>query len=412
MKKFVINNLNNNKKTFAIILLKIKNKILLGAFYFLFINFQNKNNIFINCLSSNNSVNTDFINNSFFLNLDSLLIFLFPLIFLLPALILCIAIYTYAERKGLASIQKRKGPNIVGFLGLGQPFADGIKLFLKEHTLPAKSDKAIFIIAPVIAFLLSLSAWTLIPIFKFGIIIHSDIGLLLIFGFSSVSVYGVILAGWASNSQYAMLGALRATAQLLSYEIVLSLTLLPIIFSANSLDLSKIIWAQIWHGWYIIGFMPSLILFSITAVAETNRPPFDLPEAEAELVAGYFVEYSAMSFALFFLSEYAHMILMSHIIVIFFLGGWSLPFNWSNANLGLFPPFFYFYNEATFYIIKLFFTFFYFIWLRGTLPRFRYDQLMALGWKVMLPISFVWVVYSILILFAFGLNKGSAVPFW
>jgi NADH-quinone oxidoreductase subunit H len=329
-----------------------------------------------------------------------------PLIIILPILILCIAIYTYSERKGLASIQKRRGPNIVGFLGFGQPFADGLKLLLKEHLLPAKADKLIFITAPIIAFTFSLCSWLFIPIINFGEILQSNIALLLIFGFSSVSAYGIILAGWASNSKYSMLGTLRATAQLIAYEIVLSLTILPIIFAAKTLSLTQMVWAQEFHGWYIIPFFPSFLLFSIAAVAETNRPPFDLPEAEAELVAGYFVEYSAMSFALFFLAEYAHMLLMSHMIVVLFLGGWNiLP---SLLILPIFQPFYNF----VFYIVKLSFSFFYFIWLRATFPRFRYDQLMQLGWKVLLPITLFWVLYSVSFLWTFGFKYGNFVPIW
>ena len=255
---------------------------------------------------------------------------IFPLLVLFPIVILSIAIYTYAERKGLALIQKRKGPNMVGFFGLGQPFADGIKLFLKEHIVPYKSDQVIFFIGPIMAFLFSLSSWIFIPLFTFGTIINSNISLLFIFGFSSLSAYGIILAGWASNSQYAVMGSLRATAQLLSYEIVLSLTLLPIIFNSNSLNLINIVYHQNWSLSFILPLFPSFLIFAITSVAETNRPPFDLPEAEAELVAGYFVEYSAMSFALFFLAEYAHMILMSHLITILFLGGWKIGLIFEN----------------------------------------------------------------------------------
>lgn len=338
---------------------------------------------------------------NFFYKIENQLInILLPLLIILPLLILCIAIYTYAERKGLASIQKRRGPNMVGFLGLGQPFADGIKLFLKEHLIPSRADKFIFGLAPIIAFTFSLSSWLFIPIFNFGEVLQSNIALLFVFGFSSISAYGIILAGWASNSRYAMLGTLRATAQLLSYEIVLSLTLLPIIFAAKSLSLTKIIWSQEWHGWYIISFFPSFILFSITAIAETNRPPFDLPEAEAEIVAGYFVEYSAMSFALFFLAEYAHMILMSHMIVVLFLGGWTSPFSSSILFL------------SVTYVIKLAIALFYFIWLRATFPRFRYDQLMLLGWKVLLPITLFWVLYSISFLWIFSFKFGSLIPIW
>lgn len=341
-----------------------------------------------------------------------------------PILIFSIAIYTYAERKGLASVQKRKGPNIVGFFGLGQPFADGIKLFLKEHIFPYRADQFIFFVSPAIVFLFSLVSWLFIPIFSFGSILNSNVGLLFIFAFSSLSSYGIILAGWASNSQYAMLGSLRATAQFLSYEIVLSLTLLPIIFMSNSLILSEIIWAQFWQGYYIISLFPSFILFLITAVAETNRPPFDLPEAEAELVAGYFVEYSAMSFALFFLAEYAHMILMGHLITIIFFAGWSdlvylfyQSLNLINSNVDynlIWSIFFSIINMwiIFIYIIKLYIVLFYFVWLRASFPRFRYDQLMTLGWKTLLPITLAWSVYVILFLWVFSFYQGISTVVW
>lgn len=316
-----------------------------------------------------------------------------PIFILVPIIILSIAIYTYSERKTLAKIQKRKGPNIVGFLGLGQPFADGIKLFIKEHVVPYKSDKLIFFTGPILAFLFSLAAWIFVPVFSFGTVVQSNIGLLFIFGFSSLSAYGIILAGWASNSQYAILGSLRATAQLLSYEIVLSLVLIPIIFNSNSLNLTNIVVNQNYSIPFVFTLFPSFLIFSITAVAETNRPPFDLPEAEAELVAGYFVEYSAMSFALFFLAEYAHMILMSHLIVLIFYGGWNIILSTSFEC----PPFSLFLNSII-YSIKLIICLFYFIWLRATFPRFRYDQLMMLGWKTLLPIVLGWSIYSIVLL--------------
>jgi len=284
--------------------------------------------------------------------------------------ILSIAFLTLYERKVLAAMQRRRGPNVVGWFGFLQAFADGVKLILKETIIPSSANYIIFIIAPILTFTLSLSGWALIP-FSNGVVISDlELGLIFILAISSLSVYGVIMSGWSSNSKYALLGGLRSSAQMISYEVSIALLIMPVIFFAGSTNLSIIVFAQksIFNA---LPSFPSFILFLICILAETNRLPFDLPEAESELVSGYNVEYSAITFVFFFLAEYSYIIMMSALIVVLFLGGW-LPF----FNLGIFwiiPGFFWFF-------IKLILILFFFIWVRATLPRYRYDQLMALGW--------------------------------
>jgi len=322
-----------------------------------------------------------------FLCLKTILYF-FSLI--LPLLI-SVAYFTLIERQILAAIQRRQGPNIVGFWGLLQPLSDGLKLFLKETILPKSSNIFIFIFSPIFTFGLALAGWVAIP-FGNGIVLSNlNMGLLYIFTISSLSVHSVIMAGWSSNSKYAFLGALRSAAQMISYEVSMGITIISVILFTGSLNLIDIVMAQK-NIWFCIPLFPMFIIFFICALAETNRHPFDLPEAEAELVSGYNVEYSSMSFALFFLAEYSNIILMSTLTVILFLGGW-LPLIdcWIFKNI---PGIFWF-------TIKIIFCMFLFILIRGTLPRYRYDQLMRLGWKVFLPISlsFLIIVSSILLSF-------------
>ena len=313
---------------------------------------------------------------------------------IVPLLIL-VAFLTLAERKVIAAIQLRKGPNVVGPFGLLQPFADGLKLLLKETIIPAGANRGVFIIAPILTFLLSLVAWAVIP-FDDGVVVADiNVGILYLFAISSLGVYGIIMAGWASNSKYAFLGALRSAAQMVSYEVSIGFVMITVLLCVGSLNLTQIVLAQkggFWH-WYWLPLFPMFIIFFVSALAETNRSPFDLPEGESEIVAGYFVEYSAMAFALFFLGEYSAMILMSGMTSILFLGGWMPPF--------AFAPFTWIPGPLWF-AAKIAFCLFVFLWVRATLPRYRYDQLMRLGWKVFLPFSLLWVVLTAGVLVAFG----------
>jgi NADH-quinone oxidoreductase subunit H len=314
---------------------------------------------------------------------------LYSLIILIP-LLFAIAYLTYVERKVIAAMQRRIGPNVVGWFGLLQPFADGLKLLHKETIIPAESNKLIFLMAPLITFGLSLSAWAVIP-FGPGLVMGDiNVGILYLLAISSLSVYGIIMAGWASNSRYAFLGALRSAAQMISYELSLGLVIVTILLSAGSLNLSKIVEAQQTY-WYIIPHLPMAVIFMVSALSETNRAPFDLPEAEAELVSGYNVEYSSMTFALFFLGEYANMILMSAMGSILFLGGWLPPFN-------VLP--FTWVPGIVWFSLKISFFLFIFLWVRATFPRYRYDQLMRLGWKIFLPFSFIWVILTATVIVA------------
>ncbi len=312
-------------------------------------------------------------------------------------LLLVVAYLTYVERKVIAAMQLRIGPNVVGWFGLLQPFADGLKLLHKETIIPTRSNPFIFILAPLITFGLSLSAWAVIP-FGPGIAISNiNVGVLYLFAISSLGVYGIIIAGWASNSKYAFLGALRSAAQMISYEVSIGLVIITVIISVGSLNLIQIVEAQK-TVWFIIPHLPMAVIFMISALAETNRLPFDLPEAEAELVSGYNVEYSSMTFALFFLGEYANMILMSATGSILFLGGWLPPF--PIAPFTWVPG-------IVWFALKISFLLFIFLWVRATFPRYRYDQLMRLGWKVFLPFSLIWVVLTAGVLITFNLLPGS-----
>ena len=295
-----------------------------------------------------------------------------------------VAFLIYAERKVLALIQLRRGPNLVGPFGLLQSFADALKLLTKENILPSGSNKIVFIIAPIITMVLSLAGWAVIPFAPGWVISDINVGVLYLFAVSSLGVYGVIMAGWASNSQYPFLGALRSAAQMVSYEVSIGFVIITVLLCVGSLNLSKIVEAQK-TVWFVIPLLPMFIIFFISALAETNRLPFDLPEDEATLVAGFYTEYSSASFVLFFLAEYASMILMSSMTVILFLGGWLPPFDIFPLNV--LPGVFWF-------TIKIIFILFLFIWVRGTFPRYRYDQLMRLGWKVFLPLSLLGVVVT------------------
>nr|YP_009531817.1 NADH dehydrogenase subunit 1 [Leiosporoceros dussii]AXZ70977.1 NADH dehydrogenase subunit 1 [Leiosporoceros dussii] len=306
-------------------------------------------------------------------------------------LLLGVAFLVSAERKVMASTQRRKGPNVVGLFGLLQPLADGLKLMIKEPILPSSANLFIFIMAPVITFMLSLVAWAVI-LFDYGMVLSDlNVGILYLFAISSLGVYGIITVGWVSNFKYAFLGALRSAAQMVSYEVSIGLIIITVLICVGSRNFSEIVMAQkqIWFG---IPLFPVLVMFFISRLAETNRAPFDLPEAEAELVAGYNVEYSSMGFALFFLGEYANTILMSSLCTLLFLGGW-LPI----LDLTIFQGI----SGSIWFSIKVLFFLFIYIWVRAAFPRYRYDQLMRLGWKVFLPLSLAWVVFVSGILVAF-----------
>ncbi|HEX5455492.1 MAG TPA: NADH-quinone oxidoreductase subunit NuoH [Stellaceae bacterium] len=311
-------------------------------------------------------------------------------------LLLAIAYFTYAERKVLAYAQLRKGPNVVGPFGLLQPIADGLKLLMKETVVPSGANRVVFVAAPIVTFSLALAAWAVIP-FDDGVVISNiNVGILYLFAISSLAVYGIIMAGWASNSRYAFLGALRSAAQMVSYEVSIGFVLVTVLLIAGSLNLSDIVLAQR-NVWFVFPLLPMAVIFFISGLAETNRSPFDLPEGESELVAGYFVEYSAMAFALFYLGEYGNMILVSGMTAILFLGGWLAPFGFPYI-----PGFIWF-------LLKTVFVMFLILWVRATFPRFRYDQLMRLGWKVFLPFSLVWLVLTAGVMTA-GLQLGWFPP--
>jgi NADH-quinone oxidoreductase subunit H len=310
---------------------------------------------------------------------------------LVPLLIL-VAYATYAERKALAAIQLRRGPNVVGPFGLWQPFADAIKMVMKETIIPTGANRVLFIMAPMITFGLAMTAWAVVPTGNHLAVADINVGILYLFAISSLGVYGIIIAGWASNSKYAFLGALRSAAQMVSYEVSIGFVMVSVLLCVGSLNLNDIVLAQ--NGlWFCVPLFPMFIVFFISGLAECNRAPFDLPEGESEIVAGFFVEYSAMSFAMFFLGEYANMILMSGMTTILFLGGWMSPLPFVPFTLIPGPIWF---------IAKICFVMFMFFWVRATFPRFRYDQLMRLGWKVFLPLSLLWMVITAGALVVFG----------
>ena len=305
------------------------------------------------------------------------------LLIILP-LLLYVAYLTYAERRVIGLMQMRRGPNVVGPFGLLQPIADAVKLMFKEVIVPTPANKIVFILAPMITFILSLIGWAVIP-FGAGLVLADiNVGVLYVLAISSLGVYGIIMAGWASNSKYAFLGAIRSSAQMISYEVSMGLVIVTVLLVTGTLNLSEIVeYQRTMPLWIQLLLAPMAVVFFISVLAETNRLPFDLPEAEAELVAGYNVEYSSMAFALFFLGEYANMILVSAITVTFFMGGYLPPFN--IEFLDVVPGFIWF-------VIKVAFLLFVFLWIRATLPRYRYDQLMRIGWKFFLPLTLFWVV--------------------
>ena len=312
------------------------------------------------------------------------LIIIFKIMLIIVPLLLFIAYLTYFERKVIGAMQLRKGPNVVGPFGLLQPIADGIKLLTKETIFPDNSSKFLFILSPVLTFALALIAWAVIPVDYKVVLSDINVGLMYIFAISSLGIYGIIVAGWSSNSRYAFLGSLRSAAQMISYEVSIGLIIISVLLSSGSLNLTDIVLSQ-QNMWYVIPHFPMFVIFFISTLAETNRAPFDLPEAESELVAGYNVEYSSMSFGLFFLGEYGNMILMSSMSTILFLGGWLPPFE--SQYFDLIPGYLWF-------LMKVVSLLFVFLWVRATLPRYRYDQLMTLGWKLFLPLSLLWIIIT------------------
>jgi len=292
----------------------------------------------------------------------------------------------------MASIQRRRGPNVIGYLGLLQPLADGLKLFIKETILPTSANIFIFLLAPLLTFFLSLMGWVVIPFGENLVVANVNIGLLYLFAISALSVYGIILSGWSSNSKYAFLGSLRSASQMVSYEVSIGFIVISVVLCCGSFNLSEVIFSQS-KVWYCLPLFPMFLIFFVSALAETNRHPFDLPEAEAELVSGYNVEYSAMGFALFFLGEYANMLLMSSLTTILFFGGWLpilniIPFTFVPGPV-------WFGGKICIFVVL-------FCWIRAALPRYRYDQLMSLGWKTFLPISIGWLFFSSSVLICFN----------
>ncbi len=314
----------------------------------------------------------------------------FLIVFVTVCIILTVAFTTYFERKVIGFMQGRIGPNRVGPLGLGQPFADVIKLLIKEIVVPQKSSRFLFLIAPLLSIIPALATWAVIPLNDTLVIADINAGLLYVLALTSVGVYGVILAGWATNSKYAFLGAMRSAAQIVAYEIAMGFALVGVLMAGGSLNLGEIVRAQaggVSH-WFVLPLLPLFLVYFISGVAETNRAPFDVAEGESEIVAGFHVEYSGVAFAIFFLAEYANMVLISALTSIFFLGGWASPFEgWSflgEDSLLRDPSFFWLAAKISFFI-------FVFFWLRATFPRYRYDQIMRLGWKVFIPVTIVWI---------------------
>ena len=324
----------------------------------------------------------DFFSQFFSPDIALTLSYLFKIILIVVPVMISVAYLTYVERRVIGFMQSRIGPNRVGYFGLLQPIADALKLMFKEIVLPSKSNNFLFFLAPLLSIAPALAAWAVIPFDYEMVLADINAGLLYVLAMTSIAVYGVIIAGWASNSKYAFLGSLRSAAQIVSYEIAMGFTLVGVLMCANSLNLGDIVIAQ--EGgisqWYCWPLFPLFIIYFISAVAETNRAPFDVAEGESEIVAGFHVEYSGMAFALFFLAEYANMILVSILAVILFLGGWLSPVS--------------FIPDGIFWlIIKVAFVLFCFLWLRATFPRYRYDQIMRLGWKVFIPLTLVWIIF-------------------
>ncbi len=317
----------------------------------------------------------------------------YKILFLLVPVLVSVAMIVWLDRRVWAFVQKRQGPNVVGPFGLLQSLADALKYIFKEIIIPASSNKVIFILAPIVTMTLALIAWAVIPFSEKQVLSDINVGILYLFAVSSLGVYGIIMGGWASNSKYPFLGAIRSAAQMVSYEVSIGIIIINVLLCVGSLNLNDIVLAQ-QNLWFVIPLFPMFVIFFISALAETNRPPFDLPEAEAELVAGYQTEYSGMMYAMFWLGEYANILLMCAIGSILFLGGWLSPIDLYPFNL---------IPGAIWLIIKILLLFFLFALVKAIVPRYRYDQLMRLGWKIFLPFSLTWVVLTASYLFYFNL---------
>ena len=316
--------------------------------------------------------------------LSSLMIETYKILFLLIPVLVAVAMIVWLDRRIWAFVQKRRGPNVVGPFGLFQSLADALKYMFKEIIIPASSNKVIFIIAPIVTMTLALISWAVIPFSEDFVLADINVGILYLFAISSLGVYGIIMGGWASNSKYPFLGSIRSAAQMISYEVSIGIIIVNVLLCVGSLNLSDIVLAQE-NIWFIVPLFPMFVIFFISALAETNRPPFDLPEAEAELVAGYQTEYSGMMYAMFWLGEYANILLMCAMGSILFLGGWLPPIDFFPFNLVPAP---------IWVIFKILFLFILFALVKAVVPRYRYDQLMKLGWKIFLPLSLVWVVIT------------------
>ena len=317
----------------------------------------------------------------------------YKILFLLVPILVAVALIVWLDRRVWAFVQKRRGPNVVGPFGLFQSLADALKYIFKEIIIPSSSNKVIFILAPIITMTLALAAWVVIPFGESLVLSNINVGILYLFAISSLGVYGIIMGGWASNSKYPFLGAIRSAAQMVSYEVSIGIIIINVLLCVGSLNLNDIVLAQK-NIWFVIPLFPMFVIFFISSLAETNRPPFDLPEAEAELVAGYQTEYSGMMYAMFWLGEYANILLMCAMGSILFLGGWLSP-------LEMYP--FSLIPSALWLIFKILFLFVLFSLVKATVPRYRYDQLMKLGWKIFLPLSLLWVVLTSSYLFYFNL---------
>jgi len=317
----------------------------------------------------------------------------YKILFLLVPILVAVALVVWLDRRVWAFVQKRRGPNVVGPFGLFQSLADALKYIFKEIIIPASSNKVIFILAPIITMTLALAAWAVIPFGESLVLSNINVGILYLFAISSLGVYGIIMGGWASNSKYPFLGAIRSAAQMVSYEVSIGIIIINVLLCVGSLNLNDIVLAQK-NIWFVIPLFPMFVIFFISALAETNRPPFDLPEADAELVAGYQTEYSGMMYAMFWLGEYANILLMCAMGSILFLGGWLSPLEMYPFNL---------IPGALWFVFKILFLFVLFSLVKATVPRYRYDQLMRLGWKIFLPLSLFWVVLTSSYLFYFNL---------
>ena len=317
----------------------------------------------------------------------------YKILFLLVPVLVSVAMIVWLDRRVWAFVQKRQGPNVVGPFGLLQSLADALKYIFKEIIIPASSNKVIFILAPIITMTLALIAWAVIPFSENQVLANINVGILYIFAVSSLGVYGIIMGGWASNSKYPFLGAIRSAAQMVSYEVSIGIIIINVLLCVGSLNLNDIVLAQ-QNIWFIIPLFPMFVIYFISALAETNRPPFDLPEAEAELVAGYQTEYSGMMYAMFWLGEYANILLMCALGAILFLGGWLSPIDLYPFNL---------IPGAIWFILKILLLFILFALVKAIVPRYRYDQLMRLGWKIFLPLSLTYVVLTASYLFYFNL---------